>query len=319
MNLEAKLSWITLLEADMKRPLTARVHIGRFFRTILPAFAILFVGASIVLGVLVYKISYPGAVAESVNPSYYLLPSLEVTIPTKDRLEIPGWWIPGLKGAPGIILSPGYGMNRSDALSLAAALHESGFNCLIYCQRGSGANPKGASTFGLYEAEDMLQAITYMQSRSESNPAKIGIWGVDVGAVAALRTSADCAEVRAIVADSAFESIADFVDYRIAEDFGLDNRLVQFSCLEIYKLVHIFGGSFSSDRLPMDRLSNRMILFIKGENRKELGKSATAIYDQIRPQKEMISFKTSRIHLMSGEDLSSYDRQVANFFHLNLQ
>ena len=27
-------------------------------------------------------------------------------------MEIPGWWIPGLKGAPGIILAPGYGMAR---------------------------------------------------------------------------------------------------------------------------------------------------------------------------------------------------------------
>jgi hypothetical protein len=303
----------------MKRALTARVQIGRFFRTILPAFAILFLGSAVVLGVLVYKISFPGLGQESVNPSHYLLPSLEVTIPADDHTEIPAWWIPGLKGAPGIILAPGYGMSRSDALSLAAALHDGGFNLLIYGQRGSGSFPKTASTLGLYETRDMVQAVRFMQNRPESDRSRLGIWGVDVGALAALRAAAACAEVRAIVVDGAFESVADFLDYRIAEDFGLDNRLVQLGCLQIFRLVHILSGSFSSGKLPLQAISDRMILFVKGENRPELGNLTTAIYDRIQPQKEMISFKTARIHMMSGEDLKSYDRQVANFFHLNLQ
>jgi pimeloyl-ACP methyl ester carboxylesterase len=303
----------------LKRSFAEKVHVGRFFRMVFPAFAILLGGVVVLLGVLVYKISYPEKAQETIDPSHYLLPSLEVRIPTQGHLEIPGWWIPGLKGAPGIVLAPGYGMNRSDALSLAAALHESGFNLLIYDQRGNGNNPRGASTLGLFESEDMLKAVRFLQSRPESNRSRMGVWGVDVGAVAALRAAAVCAEVRAIVADGAFESMADFIGYRTAEDFGFENSLVQFGCFEIFRLVHIMDGSFSIQPLPLQAISDRMILFIKGENRRELGNLTTAIYDRIQPQKEMISFKTSRIHLMSGEDLKNYDRQVANFFHLNLQ
>jgi len=303
----------------LKRSLAARVHVGRFFWMVLPAFTILLGGVVVILGVLVYKISYPERAQEAVDPSHYLLPSLEVGIPTKDRIEMPGWWIPGLKGAPGIILAPGYGMSRSDALSLAAALHENGFNLLVYDQRGSGATPQGESTLGLLESQDMLQAVQFLQNRPESNRSRVGIWGVDVGAYAALRAAAACIEVRAIVVDGAFESIADFIGYRIAEDFGLENSLVQFGCFEIFRLVHIRDGSLSNQQLPLQAISDRTILFIKGENRRELGYLTTAIYDRIQPQKEMISFKTSRTHLMNGEDLKSYDRQVANFFHLNLQ
>lgn len=303
----------------MTRALAARVHFGRFFRSVIPAIIILLVGAVGILGVLVYKISYPGAVPETVNPSYYLLPSMDITIRTDDAKELAGWWIPGLKGAPGIILAPGYGMSRSDALSLAAALHESGFNLLIYDQRGSGAAPISASTLGLYEAKDMLQAMDYMQTRAEINRLKIGIWGVDVNAVSALRTAAVRKEVRAIVADGAFESTADFVGYRVSQDFGLDNAIIHRGCYEIFRLVHAFGGSFRNQKLPLQSLSDRMILFIKGDNQKELGNLTAGIYDKIQPQKEMISFKTARVRLMSGEDLKSYDRQVANFFHINLQ
>ncbi len=310
---------IPLLRADMERHQTTNVHFGRFFRTILPAFLILVLGVAVILGVMVYKISYPPAVQEAANPSHYSLPSLDVTVPTNDGKDLAAWWIPGLRGAPAIILAPGYGMNRADALSLAFALHESGFNLLTFDQRGNGAVPKGASTLGLLETGDMLQAIKLVQGRPESNGKRLGIWGTDIGALSALKAAGDCPEVRAIVADGAYESPADFLGYRIAEDFGVDNRLVDLGAFQFFKLAHIrrFSAARKAD-VPVQALSDRTILFINGENHRGLAELTTAIYDRIQPQKEIISFKTARTHVMNGEDLKSYDRQVANFFHLNL-
>jgi pimeloyl-ACP methyl ester carboxylesterase len=302
----------------MRKQTPAKIQIERFLRTVFPAVAILVVGVLIILSFFVYKISYPGVTPESVNPSHYLLPSLDVLVsPTKGKM-IPAWWIPGLKGAPGIILAPGYGMCRSDALSLAGTLHDYGFNLLVFDQRGSGAQPRGASALGLDETEDMLGAVEYLQERPESNPKRIGIWGVDVSALAALKVAATTSEVRAIAADSAFESPSDFLSYQIDDSFGIDNRLVQLGCYQIFRLAHIRSIS-TSTRIQLQQLSDRSVLFIKGENRKQLGYSTTAMYDTLKPQKEMISFKASRIHLMSGEDLKNYDRQVVNFFHLNLK
>jgi pimeloyl-ACP methyl ester carboxylesterase len=302
----------------MRQQTPARIQIEKFFRTVFPAVAILAVGILIILSFFVYKISYPGITPESVNPSHYLLPSLDVLVsPTKGKM-IPAWWIPGLKGAPGIILAPGYGMCRSDALSLAVPLHEDGFNLLVFDQRGSGAEPRGASTLGLTETEDMTGAIEYLQARPESNPKRIGIWGVDISALAALRAASETPEVRAIAVDSAFEAPLDFMSHQIADDFGIDNRLAQLGCYQIFRMVHIRNIS-TSTRIPLEKLSDKSVLFIKGENRKQLGLLTTGMYDSLKPQKEMISFKTSRIHLMSGEDLKNYDRQVVNFFHLNLK
>jgi pimeloyl-ACP methyl ester carboxylesterase len=307
---------LLLLRVDMERQ--ANVHFGRFFRMILPAILILLVGVIVILGVMVYKISYPDPVQEAANPSYFSLPSLDVSVPTDDGKELAAWWIPGLKDAPAIILAAGYGMNRADSLSLAAALHESGFNLLAFDQRGNGAIPKGASTLGLLEIKDMLQAIKFVQARPDINPKRLGIWGTDVGAMSALRAAGECPEVRAIVADGAYESPADLLGYRIAEDFGVDNGLVHLGAYQIFKLAHITHRSMANTSIPATELSDRTILFIKGENRKGLAELTTAIYDKIQPQKEIISFKAARTHVMNGEDLKSYDRQVANFFHLNL-
>jgi pimeloyl-ACP methyl ester carboxylesterase len=222
-----------------------------------------------------------------------------------------------LKGAPAIILAPGYGMNRADALSLGSALHESGFNLLAFDQRGNGAFPRGASALGLLETGDMLQAIKYVQGRSDINHKRLGIWGTDVGALAALRAAGDSPEVRAIVVDGAFESPADFLGYRIAEDFGVDNHLVCLGAYQIFRLAHLTHRS-GGVSIPTQALSDRNILFIKGENRKDLAELTASIYDRIQPQKEIISLKAARTHVMTGEDLKNYDRQVANFFHLNL-
>jgi pimeloyl-ACP methyl ester carboxylesterase len=303
----------------MKRRLPAWIGVDRFFRTLLPAAAILLAGILALFGFLVYTVAHPAAIPEPVNPSYYLLPSLEIVFSSSDRPNIPGWWIPGLRGAPGIVLSPGYGMSRSDTLSLAAVLHGSGFNLLIYEQRGVGTSPRKPSTLGLYETDDLLQAIQFLKSRPESNRARLGIWGVDVGAFAALRASASVPEAQVIAVDGAFESPYDFLDLRISEDFGLNYPILKFGCRQVFGLLHLGAASALNAQLPLQALSNRVILFIEGENRRGLGLLTSALYKKIQPQKELISFKTSRIHMMSGEDLKSYDRQVANFFSVYLQ
>jgi hypothetical protein len=297
----------------------AQIRAKRFFRTLLPAATILLIAIAGLFGFLVYKISYPGAVTEAVNPSHYILPYLAVEIPCGKDPALPAWWIPGLKVAPGIILAPGYGMSRSDALSLAVALNQRGFNLLIFAQRGSGAVPRGASSLGLRETEDMANAIRFLKKRPESDPERIGIWGVDVGAFAALKEAAAFPEVRAIAVDSPFETVQSYLGYRMADDFGLENGLVLYGCRQFFRLAHLFSRTSLNEALPFNALSGKSILFIKGEDRPKLADLTTAVYKRIQPEKEMISFKTARTHAMSGDILKAYDMQVADFFHINLK
>ncbi len=303
----------------MKRRQQVQTQIGRFLRIIFPAASIVVAGSLVLFVVLVYKITHPGAVSEPITPSDYFLPSREVLILPADGAKIPGWWIPGSKGSPGIILAPGYGMSRSDALSLANALHEKGFNILIYSQRGNGASSQESSTLGLYETGDMLEALRLMQAQPEAKEGPLGIWGVDIGAFAALKAAASMTVVRAIAVDGIFASPADFLNLRIVEDFGMDNWFLRFGCRQIFRLAHIASQAPIDEKLALEALSDRTILFIKGENRERLGRLTAALYEEIRPQKEMVSLKAARVHLMGGEELRSYDRQVTNFFHLNLQ
>ncbi len=302
----------------MSTQMPAKVQVGRFFRTVLPALLLLCGGVLLGFGVLVYRLTHPGPVAELVNPSNFLLPSAEATWSLRDGVQLSGWWIPGARNAPAVILVPGIFMNRSDALSLAVSLHRRDFGVLTFDLRGRGAAPTRASALGLRETADVLSAIDYVKSRESVDATRLGIWGVDVGARAALDAAAQRPEVRAVAADSPFETVADFVQLRLAEDLGGASRFVEFGCLHLFRAYMLAPAAALRQSLPLGSLSDRSILFVQGNNRKALARTTEALYSRLEPRKEMISVATSRVRVMSGEDLKDYDRQVTNFFNLNL-
>ncbi|MBN2241532.1 MAG: hypothetical protein JW793_02485 [Acidobacteria bacterium] len=302
----------------MKQRLTAKVRIVHTLGKLLLAVLVLGLIAIAAPGFLFYKVSRPAMAGETLDPSYYLLKYSTIRVHADNGRETDGWWIAGKRGAPGIVLYPGFGMTRSDVLSLASALSSAEFNILIFAQRGSGASPPQSSTFGLKESRDLISAIHSVQKRPESDPARIGIWGVDVGAYSALVAAGSIPEVRAIAADSVFESAYEFLDIRLGEAYGVRNRWLQFGCGQMLKLLSAATGSAGGNEIPFESLSDRSLLLIQGGNRRELGRLTGDLYAKLRSKKEMISFDTSRVHMMKGEEFQDYDRRVTDFFLRNL-
>jgi uncharacterized protein len=301
----------------MSSAMPARVQVGRFFRTVLPA-ALLLLGAVLAgLGIVVFRLTHPGAVPELVTPSTYLLPSTDASW-SAGSVALSGWWIPGTKGAPAIVLVPGILINRSDPLSLAASLHQKGYGVLTFDLRGGGAAPKHPNSLGLKETEDVLSAIEFARTRPGVDADRIGIWGVDAGAWAAFIAAAQRPEVRAIAADSVFESVADYVRIRLTEDLGNASRYLDQGSLWLFQAYMLASSEAVSRRVPTEQLADRSILFIQGENRRALAGTTEGLYMRFLPRKEMLTLPLSRGRVMSGEEMTSYDRQVTNFFSLNL-
>ncbi len=245
----------------MSTPKPVNVQVRRFFGTVLPATLPLVCGFLLAFGILVYRLTHPGAVAELVNPSSFLLPSADATWSLRDGVQLKGWWIPGGKDEPAVILVPGILMNRSDALSLAASLHRKNFGVLTFDLRGRGAVPKGSCGLGLRETEDVLSAIDFVKSRANVDATRLGIWGVDVGARAALDAAARRPEVRAVAADSPYDTVGDFVRLRLAEDLGTASHLVEFACLHVLSRLHdgACGGAPGSAAVGFARGSERPV------------------------------------------------------------
>ncbi len=303
----------------MNRPASAKSRGNRRIRFFFVLVGILLIVAIIPCFYLTYRITHAGAVPEVTNPSHYLLSSKDVSWGLKDSIDAYAWWIPGNKGAPGILLAPGMGLGRSHGLSLAAQLNRSGFNILVCDSRGNGALPQGASTLGVKEQEDLAAALNFMRSRPEVDPKRIGIWGTDVCAHAALAVAGSIPEVRAIAADSPYDTVGEFLAVRLRELLRVESRLAETACGTLFRLLNFLPESALTEGINTAAIADRGILFITGDNRKDMTGLTVPLFDRLQPRKEKINLTHSRVRLMTGEEMSNYDLQVADFFRLNLQ
>ena len=108
------------------------------------------------------------------------------------------------------------------------------------------------------------------------------------------------------------------MNIRIHEDLGWDSRVIRLGCMRVFRLYALASGKSADEGVRVENLSDRSLLFLEGENRPELGRLTTALYSRVRPQKELITLPVARTRMMNGEDSRNYDRQVTNFFELNL-
>ena len=65
-----------------------------------------------------------------------------------------GWFFPGLRGAPTVVVAHGYREQRADVLTLVTALQEQQFNAFLFDFTGHGTSP-GVTTLGYKETEEL--------------------------------------------------------------------------------------------------------------------------------------------------------------------
>ena len=192
----------------------ARV-VRKMLRTVLPILLVIFLALVLVAGWIVYSITRPPRAPYLITPQTFstvtgpILKATDVTWKNHDRTDSRGWLIRGGEGAPTVILLHGYGADRSWLLNLAVKLNETtNFTVLWPDLRGHGENPLVSWTlFGSVEGDDVAAAIEFLHSlkTSQGKPqigSRVGIYGIGLGAYAALDAAKRANEVRALALDS---------------------------------------------------------------------------------------------------------------------
>src|SRR6266852_8682917 len=121
--------------------------------------------------------------------------AVQFTVPGLGNRE--GWFFPGLRGAPTIVLCHGYGSSRGELLTLVSALQDHQYNTFVFDFAAHGANG-GLTSFGYHEADEVRAAIDELAQRSDVDAANFGLWGYNLGAYAALREAEKDPRVRAL-------------------------------------------------------------------------------------------------------------------------
>src|SRR6266852_4308276 len=157
-----------------------------------------------IAGFLVYRIVKPQRTSSEISMASF--PGRPETVnfrmPQLGGRE--GWFFPGLRGAPTIVLCHGYESSRGELLTLVSALQDHQYNVFVFDFAAHGGN-SGMTTFGYREADEVRAAIDVLAARTDVEPNTFGLWGYNLGAYAALREAEKDRRVRAIVLDSVYD------------------------------------------------------------------------------------------------------------------
>jgi dienelactone hydrolase len=145
-----------------------------------------------------------------------------VQFPAQDGVRLSGWFIPVVSTSPRkgatIVLAHGWGWNRlgdpaDDILSrvagskpvellrLAPVLHKEGFHILTFDLRNHGQSAsRPPVTFGQQEANDLLGALAYLETRPDVDAGRIGVIGFSMGGNTLLYTLPQTNLIKAAVA-----------------------------------------------------------------------------------------------------------------------
>jgi len=215
-------------------------------------FALIVISVLIITSLWGFYISIrPPKIISPLTPSALKMGYEEISLKTADGLTLRGWYIPSAKiTGKTLVLLHGYPADKGDILPALAFLHDD-FNVLLFDFRYLGKSEGSYSTAGAKEVEDLLAAIQFLKGRGIK---EVGVWGFSMGGAVALMTIEKAPEIRAVVSESSYASLAQMalqlfripgLNYPIAYLIGLWSKL--------------FLGIDLRDVAPADRVRNTTV------------------------------------------------------------
>ena len=186
---------------------------------------------------------------------------------TTNGITLKGWYVPAEKHSnTTIILCHGWGTNKSDILPSTFALNmRAGYNLLYFDFRNHGESGGNRTSLSRFESEDVSAALAYLKKSKPAGSRHVGIYGLSMGASAAIAAAAMHPEIEAVAAESPFSSFNDIIK-RFAK---LYYRLPEYPFVPVtLGFVRARLGFNPNDYAPekyIALISPRPLLLIQGE------------------------------------------------------
>ena len=308
-----------------------------FYRLLLPVI-ILFALAIVAVSVgLIYKASHPPSAKYLVTPEQYGKLSARAARVTdenwqnRDGSTARGWLLRGAENSPAVIVLHRYGADRSYSLNLGVKINEAtNFTVLMPDLRGHGEKPTVAATsFGGCETDDVLAALDYLRGLKTANDAplvgqNIGIYAVDLGAIAALAAAAKDEDVQALALDSVPADSDALLASSVDKNFPFASFLTS-KLAAIGARGYFFNGCYRSETscAAAKAVENRQVLLLGGSDQ-TVFQASTEKLNRCFPKNTKLEVKTdlsssgSSINDASLEQSEAYDQRVIGFLKQNL-
>jgi hypothetical protein len=263
-------------------------------------------------GMLLYRTLAPTSSGESLDPQrlFGRIFIIDFTVSGEERS---GWFFPGLRGAPTILLLHGYQSRREELLTITTALQEHQYNVFLFDFSGHGS-AKGTTSLGFKEQEEVLAAIQAVSERDDVDRKRFGLWGQGLGGYVALSTARRENRIRAVVVDSIYNSPQEF--FRQQVDPSALN-VVSLSGLACRTFFYFMNFSYRNDA-PLEEqaaaLSGLPKLFIVSNDDRFLAESTLKVFLKAAEPKTQSVGPRSRYAFMLEDEKRNYDNSVVQFF-----
>ncbi|HEX8186702.1 MAG TPA: alpha/beta hydrolase [Blastocatellia bacterium] len=213
------------------------------------------------------------------TPADYKAEFIDVEFQTSDGIKISGWLMPSRGKRATIIYSHGLFRSRRELLERAADLWQLGYGALLYDARNHGNSGQARVSFGYNERLDAEAAVRFLREELRIED-RIVLFGISMGAAAALLAAAETPAVAAIISDSSFLSFKDTTDHHVR----LFLRLPAFPLSNELRYLIEWRAGFDGSRLDaldaVRRIADRPALFIAAAHDKRMPPGlAQRLYD----------------------------------------
>lgn len=304
-----------------------------FVRLLLPVFLLIIAAVAAGSVWLVYSTAHPTTSQYLFTPDKYGQLSTRAAQVTEETWANPdgsatrAWLLRGADNAPAVILLHKFGADRSYVLNLGVKLNEStNFTVLMPDQRGHGENPTVANaSFGGCESEDAAAAVQFLRALKGQNQGplvgkNIGVYGVEMGAIAAMSAAVREPSITAI----ALDSVPDGADNVLT---GSINRRYPFATAATTRLakmgthLYYFDGCYKREPVceTARKMEDRSVLLLAGFDAQEFQVS-TGNLNKCFSASNRVESKTDlspsgfSIIKASLEQSESYDQRIIDFF-----
>ena len=309
----------------------------RLFRSLLPIALIIFVAFAGSLIFIVLCVSRPTKRPYLLTPQSFSSVSgrvLKVTDETwanADGSRARGWLLKGAEGAPAVILLHRYGADRSFLFNLGVKINETTNYTILWPDlRGHGMSPLVArSTFGTRESEDLLAALDFLRNTTSDNKNKLvgdryGVYGVELGAYAALKAAQTANQIKALVLDSVPRDPDELLQAAASSCTGVDLNLLH-ALSRIATKISFLGTYDNTSACQIARsIRDQRVLLLSGNDAGYLRDSTSSLRACLANQANVetrtdLPLSGFSVPSATGEQGEAYDRIVIDFFDTYLR
>ncbi len=267
----------------------------------------------VISGVLTYWIVKPQRTSSEINMASFPGRPDEVDFTVPGSGSRRGWFFPGFRGAPTLILLHGYESSRGELLTLVSALQDHQYNVFVFDFAAHGANA-GVTTFGYREADEVRAAIDILAKRNDVDAARFGLWGYNLGAYAGLREAEKDPRVRALALDSVYDYPRQMVKIGVEKagvsGFPFMVKSAQM-CFEWMNYQHKNDAPLS---VNISKMGGVPMLFIQAADDPESASITREMFLKAPEPREQTVIAHGNFVNLPDEEKREYENRVVIFF-----